>query len=93
MYPARVNSIVGLSGFMPEGSEAIARNRPLIGKSAFIAHGNMDDLVPVDRARQAAQLLKLGGAEVVYCEDDVGHKLSANCFRGMAEFFEEIAAV
>jgi phospholipase/carboxylesterase len=90
LHPTHTNSIVSLSGFMPDGSEAIARNRPLMGKSAFVAHGNLDDLVPVGRARQAVQLLKMGGANVIYCEDDVGHKLSANCFRGMAAFFEGI---
>lgn len=87
LQPMKVNSIVGLSGFLPEGSEAIARNRPLMGKPAFIAHGSKDGLVPVGRARYAAQVLESAGAKVTYCEDDVGHKLSSSCFKGMEAFF------
>jgi phospholipase/carboxylesterase len=93
LHPSRVNSIVGLSGFMPDGSEAIVRNRPLLGKRVFIAHGSQDELVPVDRARSAVQLLELGGASVIYCEDDVGHKLSSSCFRGMETFFAGIESI
>jgi hypothetical protein len=51
----------------------------------------MDDLVPVNRARLTVELLEKAGARVIYCEENVGHKLSANCFRGMGEFFKEHA--
>jgi len=86
-HPQKIKSLAGLSGFLPEGAEALARNRPLLGKTVFVAHGTQDELVPVVRARQAAQVLEQAGALVTYCEDDVGHKLSSNCFRGLQEFF------
>jgi hypothetical protein len=38
-------------------------------------------------------LLELGGASVIYCEDDVGHKLSSSCFRGMETFFAGIESI
>jgi len=85
--PQRVAIIAGLSGFLPGGVEALARNKPLLGKSTFIAHGTQDELVPVERARTAVGLLESAGAQVSYCEDDVGHKLSANCYRGLELFF------
>ena len=87
-YPARVRALAGLSGFLPDGAVALARDLPLRDKPVFIAHGTQDELVPVERARQAADLLKQAGAKVAYCEDEVGHKLSADCFRGMQYFFE-----
>ena len=86
-HPALIKDLAGLSGFLPEGSIALARNRPLTGKRVFIAHGTQDDMVPVERARQAAETLEQAGAQVNYCEDDVGHKLSASCFRGLEDFF------
>lgn len=87
-YPYLVDSIAGLSGFLPNGSQALARNRPLTGKSIFIAHGSKDELVPVAKARKAVEILESSGAQVTYCEDDVGHKLSANCFNGLESFFK-----
>jgi phospholipase/carboxylesterase len=87
LHPARVTGLAGLSGFMPEGAEALARNQPLKGKPAFVAHGTEDETVRVERARQAVQVLEEAGARVTYCEDEVGHKLSANCFRSLETFF------
>jgi phospholipase/carboxylesterase len=86
-FPYLVNSVAGLSGFLPDGSEALARNEPLKDKAVFIAHGSKDELVPVSKARRAVEILNLAGAQVSYCEDEVGHKLSANCFQGLQTFF------
>lgn len=87
LYPQRMALLAGLAGFLPEGSEALARNRPLLGKPVFIAHGSNDTLVPVEAGRHSADILELAGAKVTYCEDDVGHKLSALCYNGLAKFF------
>ena len=88
LYSDKVDRIMGLAGFLPEGVEYLVDKRPLIDKNIFIAHGSKDELVPVWRARQAVQLLSKAGARVTYCEDDVGHKLSAGCFRGLESFFQ-----
>jgi phospholipase/carboxylesterase len=86
-HPARIASVAGLAGFMPQGAEALARNRPLTNMPVFIAHGARDKIVPVERARHAVEILETAGAQVTYCEEDVDHKLSANCFRGLETFF------
>jgi phospholipase/carboxylesterase len=86
--PQRVKALAGLAGFMPQGAEALARNQPLAGRSAFIAHGTLDEIVPIERARKAVEILKLSGADVTYCEDDVTHKMSAECFKDFAAFFD-----
>ena len=85
--PSRITALAGLSGFLPDGAVALARNRPLLDKKVFVAHGSLDDLVPVERARQSVELLQEAGAQVTYCEDQVGHKLSTDCFQGMQRFF------
>jgi phospholipase/carboxylesterase len=85
--PQRVKALAGLAGFMPQGAEALARNQPLTGRAAFIAHGTLDEIVPVERARKAVEILKLSGADVTYCEDEVTHKMSAECFKDFAAFF------
>jgi phospholipase/carboxylesterase len=86
LHPERVRALAGLSGFMPEGAEALVTRRPLVGKPVFLAHGTKDELVPVERARRAVDLLEQAGAAVTYCEEEVGHKLSLPCFRGMEKF-------
>lgn len=89
LYPDRIASLAGLSGFLPEGAREIALPGSLAGKEIFLAHGNQDRIVPIERARQAAEVLKYAGAKVILCEDDVGHKLSASCFRAMGDFFNK----
>jgi phospholipase/carboxylesterase len=88
LQPGRVISLAGLSGFVPEGAQELARKRPLEGMPVFVAHGTLDETVPVERARQGIETLEQAGAEVTYCEDEVGHKLSAACFRGLEKFFQ-----
>lgn len=87
--PEKVISLAGLSGFLPEGAEGLAASRPLQEKPVFVAHGTQDDTVPVERARKSVAILESAGAQVTYCEDEVGHKLSANCFRGLESFFQK----
>jgi len=86
--PQRVRALASLAGFLPEGASVSVHGNPLEGIPAFVSHGTQDNLVPITRARQAVQFLQLVGAEVTYCESDVGHKLSADCFRGMEVFFQ-----
>ena len=83
----RIASFAGLSGFLPDGAEALDIGDGLQGKPGFVAHGDQDDIVPVDRARKAVELFHKAGAQVTYCEDEVRHRLSANCFRGLEAFF------
>lgn len=90
-YPERVASLSALSGFLPDGLQLVTPARRLSGLPVFITHGTQDELVPVERARQAAHLLDQQGAKVTYCEHEVGHKLSAGCFRGLASFFKDLA--
>lgn len=88
LHPDKVVSIAALSGFLPDGAQEIAASRPLADKPIFMAHGIYDKLVPVERAREGVKILQQAGAQVHYCEDEVGHKLSADCFRALQAFFE-----
>lgn len=87
MQPQKVRSFAGLSGFLPQQADSLVQEQPLKGKKVFIAHGTQDEMVAVERARNAVEMLQQAGAEVTYCEDDVGHKLSLTCFKGLESFF------
>jgi phospholipase/carboxylesterase len=86
-YPEKINKLAGLSGFLPEGLDLEISRGALEGKKVFVAHGRQDEIVPVRNARQVVQGLRDARAEVIYCEEDVGHKLSSGCFRGMVAYF------
>ena len=86
LYPARVRKMGVLAGFVPSGLEDIIEQKPLAGKTIFVAHGTQDQMVPIDHARASIEALEKAGAKVTYCEDEVGHKLSANCLRALETY-------
>ena len=89
LYPHRVRKMGVLAGFVPSGMDQLVQKKPLAGKNIFVAHGTLDQLVPIDRARASMELLERAGAQVTYCEDEVGHKLSANCLRALGSYLED----
>ena len=90
LNPLNVATLVGLSGFLPDGISTILKPEHFKRLPVFIAHGTEDDIVPIERARLSVGVLQDAGADVVYCEDKVGHKLSAKCFHGMEAFYQKV---
>jgi phospholipase/carboxylesterase len=89
LHPDRVRRVGVLAGFVPADSESLIEKRPLNGKPFFVAHGTQDEMVKIEYARQSVEMLERAGASVTFCEDEVGHKLSANCLRALEKFFAE----
>jgi phospholipase/carboxylesterase len=89
MYPMIVKAVAGLAGFLPEKlplDDSLDKNNYSKIK-VFISHGTKDRLVPIEKAKLAAQVFTDLGAEVTFCESDVSHKLSKDCFKGLEVFF------
>jgi phospholipase/carboxylesterase len=89
LYPGRIGKTGILAGFVPKGLDELVSKRPLAGKPFFVAHGTKDEMVAIDRARESIAILEEAGAKVTYCEDNVGHKVSATCLKAMGEFFKD----
>ena len=87
LYPKRIRKVGILAGFVPGGLEELVTQRPVEGKSFFVAHGTKDETVTIERARASIETLEQAGAQVTYCEDEVGHKVSVNCLRALKDFF------
>lgn len=85
--PQRVHCLAGLAGFMPGNADRWAATRPLQARPVFVAHGERDEIVRLDRAVHAVRILESAGAAVTHCFDDVGHKLGSSCFRGLENYF------
>jgi phospholipase/carboxylesterase len=88
LYPQRVRKLAALAGFMPAGVETLAQREPLVGRRIFVAHGSKDETVPLHKAQESARILEQAGAEVSLCVDDVGHKISLDCFKGLGQYFQ-----
>lgn len=89
LHPQRIRKMAVLAGFVPAGLEDAIAKRPLEGKNIFVTHGTQDEMVPIDRARASMDLLEQAGAQVTYCEDEVGHKVSINCMRALADYLKD----
>jgi predicted esterase len=61
----------------------------LEGKPYFVTHGTKDEMVSIDRARESIAILEQAGAQIIYCEDDVAHKISVNCLRALKQFLTD----
>jgi phospholipase/carboxylesterase len=73
-----VAGIALLAGFVipfPESSQ-VASPSPI-----FVAHGTLDQIVPVERAKTGVQYLQGLGHTVQYVEDEVGHKVGVAATR------------
>jgi phospholipase/carboxylesterase len=90
LHPERVWRLAALSGFIPEGSEAWFTAPRLVGKTVLVSHGRQDDMIPVEQARKAIELLKEAGAQVSYCESDAAHKVSKECMKELERFMGEL---
>ena len=89
LYPHRIHKMGVLAGFVPAGLEELAAQKPLAGKKIFVAHGTQDQMIPIDRAHASIEILKQAGAQVTYCEAEVGHKLGANCLRALENYLQD----
>ena len=89
LYPDRIRKLGILAGFVPSGLEELVAQHPLAGKPFFVTHGTKDEMVTIDRARASIALLEQAGAQVTYCEDEVGHKVSVTCLRALRDFFSD----
>lgn len=86
--PQRVLSLAVLAGFLPDGATESLEDGAWAGLPVFVAHGSRDQIVSIERMRAGADAIAAAGADLTVCEDDVGHKLSANCNRALGQFYE-----
>lgn len=69
--PEAYRWVVALNGYLAESHHDEVDNAE--GKPVFVGCGTMDQVIPPERAEQAADLLKQGGADVRFERYGVGH--------------------
>lgn len=88
LFPQKIVSLAGLAGFLPRSLDPEPQGTELKGIPVYISHGENDQIVPVQRAKEAASFFERAGAVVTLCESEVGHKLGVECFKGLEVFLE-----
>jgi predicted esterase len=86
IYPQIYKNIALLSTFLPEDlpvfqSSHLSKNR------YFIAHGNRDEIVNFQQAQTTQEYLTSLGASVIFCQEDIGHKVGTQCLLNLKLFF------
>lgn len=81
--PSPASLLIALSGYLHEDVGSPASPRTLI------AHGTHDDVVPVQRGREAAERLQRRGVPVSYVELPIGHEVPASIVRRVAAFIAD----
>jgi phospholipase/carboxylesterase len=68
-YPHRFAGIVGISGYVHNGQQAILQLSPMAKKQRFlITHGTMDPLIPFVAVKEGVKWLKTAGLDITWKE-------------------------
>lgn len=78
VHPQVFRRVALISGYLPSMQNA-AITPDLQNTSILIAHGILDDLVPIEYADQAAEFFRSLRANVTLCKTKTRHKISVPC--------------
>ncbi|QTD37688.1 phospholipase [Polaribacter batillariae] len=86
-YPNKVNYVIALSGYV--NTELLPQNMPTNLKTEYYSsHGSVDQVLPVDWARNTKPFLDKLGVENVYSEYNVGHGVAPQNFYSFKNWIE-----
>lgn len=85
----QVGGVVALSGYFPRPSGWAPPHDRLHGLPVLVTHGTMDDVLPVEWGRAAADALRGMGAEVRYEEFPMAHQVSPACLDVVRSWLED----
>lgn len=89
-YPEKVNKVVALSGYFnadimqPKADLSVYNHLKIFG-----SHGTVDQVIPVEWARKASELLKSYAISFEYKEYPVGHGVAPQNFYDLKAFLEQ----
>ena len=89
----RPAAIVALSGFMPLVAGLELDVSGLEGYPVAIAHGSLDNVIPVDWSRAARRTLEQAGADVLYRESPLPHTIDPRLVPELRAFVAATIAV
>ncbi|MDP2088096.1 MAG: alpha/beta fold hydrolase [Flavobacteriaceae bacterium] len=89
-YPEKVKYVIALSGYINEDlAPGTIQNRLYRKLDFFISHGNSDQVLPVEWARMAPEILNILGIKNVYKEYNAGHGVHPQNFYDLKNWISE----
>lgn len=93
-YPKRLAGLAPLSGYLFEPAAIPAELAPPQASTpVFLAHGTMDDVVPLAGTRHAAQVLRAAGLPVELHEYSMAHQITGEELADLREFLARVLAL
>jgi phospholipase/carboxylesterase len=91
-YPEKVQRVVGMSGYLNvEMAVDDYKNNDFSTLQVFASHGTVDQVIPVEWARNSVPVLKELGIKFVYKEYPVGHGVAPQNFFDFKKWLIETA--
>ena len=89
-YPEKVKNIIALSGYINSDIMSLKDDKSMYNHLMFYcSHGSMDQVIPVDWARQTSPILKQLGIDHVYNEYPVGHGVAPQNFYELNDWLKK----
>src|SRR5687768_4740825 len=86
-YPQRLAGVMALSTYVPIASSLAAeRSEANQGVRIFMAHGQFDDLIPLERAKRSREMLEKLGYAVTWKDYPMPHAVCAEEIGDIARF-------
>lgn len=89
-YPEKVKNVIALSGYINEGilqEDHESKDRSAL--NIYASHGQVDQVIPVEWAQRAPELLKKWGISHFYEEFPVGHGVAPQNFYSFKSWLEK----
>lgn len=88
--PTAVKGILALSGrILEEVKPLVTKSDGLKQLKVFVAHGVHDNVLPVDRAREAKKYLSALGVHLTYHEYELAHSINENVINDINDWLAE----
>ncbi len=87
-YPEKVKNVIGLSGYINEEIIDLKSNPSYAHLNIYNSHGTVDQVIPIDAARQTPGYLKNIGIESTLSEFPVGHGVHPTNFYEFKEWLQ-----
>ncbi|HEU0176810.1 MAG TPA: dienelactone hydrolase family protein [Blastocatellia bacterium] len=89
-YPGSAAGVVAMSGrALPQALQLVADKDTLSGLPIFVAHGSRDMLIPINQGRDTRAKLSELPVDLTYREYDMGHEISYDSLKDIAEWLKE----
>jgi phospholipase/carboxylesterase len=82
--PGLFRGVIANSGYIPEGTHLTFQWKELSTLEFIVAHGMYDQVIPVQFARRARELLEKAGARFSYKEYPMAHEISTESLADMS---------